>query len=261
MKHSLFQMIVLMMQKSVPSSVMHAGFVAGDLFFNGALICSLNDTAFMRLATFFPKSGAFWNIGIAGFCSSWKILLSLQLTNHTTSLAQSSPHHLRQYSRQHFQVSFHVLNSTSDPFPSLVFLGQLRWLLSWCHFLSRFLIDYNTICTCCRWQCNFMMWMMMYAVLLILWVITRQGGITIWIVNIVLEVFPLSLACMMKDMDAALFTTYVVWGHVVNFATYRTHPSWTKLFITCMGACRGTWQSNTPPFNWWHLGFKIGIML
>jgi hypothetical protein len=40
-------MTVLMMRKIVPSSVMHDGFVAGDLLFNGALICSLNDVAFM----------------------------------------------------------------------------------------------------------------------------------------------------------------------------------------------------------------------
>ena len=79
-----------------------------------------------------------------------------------------------------------------------------------------------------------MMWMVMGAVLLSLLVKTRQEGITIWIVNLVLEVFPLALACMMKDKIAALFTSYVVWGHVVNFTTYRT-----------------THQSFSAPL-WWH---------
>jgi len=61
--------------------------------------------------------------------------------------------------------------------------------------------------------------MMMHASLLTLRVVTTNGGITVGIVDLVLEEFPLTLACVMKDTIASLFATYILWVHVVNFAT------------------------------------------
>jgi hypothetical protein len=71
---------------------------------------------------------------------------------------------------------------------------------------------------------------MIHALLLTLRVVTTYGGITMGIVDIVLEEFPLTLACMMKDTIASLFATYILWVHVVNSATNGTRPPRTKHF-------------------------------